>query len=75
MEIAYWPQLDNAANVQPAVYTLVDGVAGFRIAYLTRAGSWRDTWPVQGEAALPRAVRVDLKLDSGEAIERWFVLR
>jgi hypothetical protein len=54
---------------------LADGVAGFRIAYLTRAGSWRDTWPVQDEAALPRAVRVDLKLDSGEAIERWFVLR
>jgi general secretion pathway protein J len=75
VEIAYWPQLDNAANVQPAVYTLADGVAGFRIAYLTRAGNWRDTWPVQDEAALPRAVRVDLKLDSGEAIERWFVLR
>ena len=75
VEIAYWPQLDNAANVQPAVYTLADGVAGFRIAYLTRAGRWRDTWPVQDEAALPRAVRVDLKLDSGEAMERWFVLR
>jgi general secretion pathway protein J len=75
VEIAYWPQLDNAASVQPAVYTLADGVAGFRIAYLTRSGSWRDTWPVPEEAALPRAVRVDLKLDSGEAIERWFVLR
>jgi general secretion pathway protein J len=75
VEIAYWPQLDNAADSQPAVYTLVDGVAGFRIAYLSRAGAWRDTWPLQGEGPLPRAVRVDLKLDSGEEIERWFALR
>jgi general secretion pathway protein J len=75
VEIAYWPQLDNAADIQPAVYTLVDGVTGFRIAYLGRTGAWRDSWPVQGESALPRAVRVDLTMDSGEAIERWFALR
>ena len=30
---------------------------------------------VPGESALPRAVRVDLTLDSGEAVERWFALR
>jgi len=75
VEIAYWPQLDNAADRQPTVYTLVDGVTAFRIAYLSRAGAWRDNWPLQGEAALPRAVRLDLKLDSGEEIERWFALR
>jgi len=75
VEIAYWPQLDNAADIQPAVYTLVDGVTGFRIAYLGVAGAWRDSWPVQGESALPRAVRVELALDSGETIERWFALR
>jgi general secretion pathway protein J len=75
VEIAYWPQLDNAADRPPAVYTLVDGVTAFRIAYLSRAGGWRDSWPVQGEAALPRAVRVELTLNSGEVIERWFALR
>ena len=75
VEIAYWPRVDNAADTQPAVYALVDGVTGFRIAYLGRNGTWRDSWPVQGEAALPRAVRVELTLDSGEAIERWFALR
>ena len=75
VEIAYWPRVDNAADVQPAVYTLADGVSGFRVAYLGRAGAWRESWPVPGESALPRAVRVDLTLDSGEAIERWFTLR
>lgn len=75
VEIAYWPRVDNAADIQPAVYTLVDGVTAFHIAYLGRAGAWRDSWPAQGESAIPRAVRVDLTLDSGETVERWFALR
>ena len=75
VEIAYWPGLDNAADAQPAVFTLIDGVSAFRIEYLNKSGQWRDRWPQQGEAALPRAVRVNLVMDSGEALERWFVLR
>jgi general secretion pathway protein J len=75
VEITYWPQLDNATQTQPAVYTLADGVAVFRIAYLSRGGAWRDSWPAPGEAALPRAVRLDMTLLSGEVIERWFALR
>jgi len=75
VEIAYWPRLDNAAEVQPTVYTLAEGVSGFRVAYLGRAGTWRDSWPAPGESPLPRAVRVNLTLDSGEALERWFALR
>jgi general secretion pathway protein J len=75
LEIAYWPGLDNAADVHPAVYTLVDGVTSLRILYLNRSGAWRDRWPLQGESDLPRAVRVELTLDSGEVIERWFTLR
>ncbi len=75
VEIAYWPQLDNVANLQPTVFSLIDGVSAFRIDYLNKAGQWRDRWPLPGEADLPRAVRVLLALDSGETIERWFVLR
>jgi general secretion pathway protein J len=75
IEIAYWPRLDNASDVAPTVYALVDGVTAFRIAYLSRSGAWRNAWPAQDEPPLPRAVRVDLTLDNGEAIERWFALR
>lgn len=75
VEIAYWPQIDNAADAQPAVYTLADGVAAFRVEYLGQSGAWRERWPQPNEAELPRAVRVHLTLDTGEAIERWFVLR
>ncbi len=49
-----------STDVAPAVYTLVDGVAAFRVEYLNRAGAWRDRWPLQGEPDLPRAVRVEL---------------
>ena len=55
VEIAYWPGLDNAGNVEPAVYTLAEGVGTFRLAYLTQGGSWRDHWPLPNEADLPRA--------------------
>ena len=75
VEIAYWPHTDNAADVQPRVYTLVDGVTGFQISYLGGAGALRNRWPSQGDSPLPRAVRVYLTLDTGEAIERWFALR
>ena len=75
VEIAYWPQLDNPANVQPAVYTLAEGVTAFRVEYLGQTGAWRERWPQPNDAELPRAVRVKLTLDGGEAIERWFVLR
>ena len=51
------------------------GVTGFRVTYLDRAGAWHESWPLQGEADIPRAVRVGLTLDGGEQIERWFVLR
>jgi len=40
-----------------------------------RSGQWSDVWPVSGEAGLPRAVRVQLALASGESIERWLALR
>ena len=59
VEIAYWPQLDNAADAQPAVYPLVDGVAGFQLAYLTRDGAWRDTLAAAGRGGRPARGAVD----------------
>ncbi len=56
-------------------YALVDGIARFRIAYLDARRHWRERWPVLGESAVPRAVRVELTLASGETVERWLALR
>ena len=75
IEIAYWPHLDNPANTKPTIYRLAEGVATWRIDYLTDSGAWRSRWPLLGDAAIPRAMRVNLTLIGGESIERWFAMR
>jgi len=75
LELLYWPAFDNAPNVKPQRYLLLDGVAFFRLEYLTQNGDWIDEWPRLGETALPRAMRVRLAADDGAVIERLFVLQ
>jgi general secretion pathway protein J len=74
VEVLYWASYDRPRGLDPTAYPLLSGVARFQIVYLTQAGTWADSWPVSGEAPLPRAVKVDLTLTSGEAIERWLAL-
>ena len=75
VEVLYWPYLDNAPQAAPTAYALADGIARFRIEYLDRGDNLRAEWPFPGEAALPRAVRVELTLAGGETVERWLALR
>jgi general secretion pathway protein J len=75
VEVLYWPHFDQPAAVAPSVYALVDGVARFRLAYLDEQDAWRDRWPSLGDTPLPRALRVELVLASGETIERLLALR
>ena len=75
VEVVYWPWLDNADGAAPAAYALETGIAGWRIEYLDRDGTWRDRWPVAGDDYLPRAVHVALTLEGGQSVERWLALR
>jgi general secretion pathway protein J len=75
VEVLYWPRLDQPASVDPQAYALASGIAGFRVAYLDDRDGWRDRWPVPGESAVPRAVRVVVTLGGGEVLERWLALR
>jgi general secretion pathway protein J len=75
VEVDYWASYDRPRNAEPLTYPLITDVAQFRLAYLTLGGQWSDGWPLTGEADLPRAVRVQLQLASGESIERWLALR
>ena len=75
VEVLYWAGYDRPRGVDPTAYPLLDGVTAFQLAYLTKDGAWVDTWPRTGESELPRAVKVDLTLASGETIERWLALR
>lgn len=75
VEVRYWASYDRPGNAAPTAYPLLADIAQFHLSYLTRSGQWSDVWPVSGEARLPRAVRVQLALASGESIERWLALR
>jgi general secretion pathway protein J len=75
VEVLYWPFLDQPSTAVPEAYALIGDVAAFRVAYLDARGTWRERWPALGEPAIPRAIRVELTLASGEAIERWLALR
>ncbi len=75
VEVLYWPHYDQPSTVAPTAYALVDGVARLRLAYLDDRNEWRDRWPSLADAPVPRAVRVELTLTSGETIERLLALR
>jgi general secretion pathway protein J len=72
---AYWPHFDMPADVAPIAYPLADGITRFAIGYLDGRGGWHDRWPLFGESAVPRAVRILLTLDDGATVERWITLR
>jgi general secretion pathway protein J len=75
VEVVYWPYPDVSPAAAPVSYELASGITRFHVDYLDPAGGWRDRWPMKDDPPLPRAVRVQLVLASGEAIERWLTLR
>jgi len=55
------PELADAGAEGPPEWPLVEGLAGFRLRYLTKNGDWKDGWdPENGDEGLPRAVEVTL---------------
>ena len=76
IEIALWPGLDLAPGAQPARYAVLSGVAEFDVQYLDRARAWVPAWPAAaGDPPLPRAVRLRLRLSTGEELVRVFALQ
>lgn len=75
VEVLYWPSYDRPRDAQATSYALLADVARFQLTYLARNNAWIDSWPIAGDTDLPRAVRVQLTLSSGETIERWLALR
>ena len=75
LEVLYWPRLDDASGQLPAAYALVDGVLRFRVLQLTDAGAWSARWPLAGQGALPRGVRIELTLGDGGVITRTLALQ
>ncbi|MBK7792673.1 MAG: type II secretion system minor pseudopilin GspJ [Betaproteobacteria bacterium] len=74
LTVLYWPRLDAPAAALPERHALATGVTGFRLGFLDSTGNWRTRWPALGEAAVPRAVRIELTLADGGQVERLLAL-
>lgn len=79
VEELIWPVLDQAPRTVPSVYTVLNGVSTLKLRYLSQSNSWQESWPPPsiGQSTapkIPRAVSVELNLESGEAITRVLML-
>lgn len=76
-QIEVWisPGLDVAPGQAPARHAVLGGVAALELHYLDSAGAWVAAWPAEGEAPVPRAVRLRIVLATGEDVVRVFALR
>lgn len=75
IELWLWSGLDLASDALPTRHALLSGVREFEIQYLTVDHRWVLEWPTSPEnSQLPKAVRLQLTLVSGEEIVRIFAL-
>jgi len=75
IELWLWSGIDLAFDTLPTRHILLNGVRQFEIQYLTADNRWVVAWPKSPEdSQLPKAVRLQLTLASGEEIVRIFAL-
>jgi general secretion pathway protein J len=67
-----WPVLDSGQRVTPDIAVLLERVASLEFAYRDSAGNWNPRWPPVAGMGHPTAVKVTLKLDSGEQLTRIY---
>jgi general secretion pathway protein J len=72
LEWLRWPALDSAPRALPDVAVLLERVAELEISYRDSAGLWTPRWPPNANISLPTAVKVRLKLETGEQLTRWY---
>lgn len=76
IELLLWPALDRLPDTRPEIYPLLDGVRTLQLRYLDTTGNWQDSWPPVGLAndSLPRAIELELTLQDGTRLRRFFAL-
>ncbi len=67
-----WPALDSGPRAMPDVAVVLERVAALEFSYRDSAGVWNSRWPPAANQARPTAVKVNLKLETGEALTRWY---
>ena len=75
--LAIWPVLNRVPGSKPDMILLSDQIAVFNVKYLYQDRQWYDTWPlnVNDYTNLPFAIKMYIKMNSGEEITRQWALR
>ncbi len=71
----YWPVLDHVLGTDPRSEVLFDGVVSLEFSFLDARGEWQKRWPAPNQIGapltnLPRAIRIELELESWGEIQR-----
>lgn len=71
-----WPVLNRVQSTVPDLKLLLEHIAVFNVNFLYPDKQWRDTWPLDSSniGTLPTALKVYIKMDSGEEITRQWIL-
>ena len=79
VELLIWPSLDAAPTAKPEIFRVLSNVAQMTISYLTKDGRLVSAWPdslavSEPKAFAPYALKVSIKLSSGEMVTRLLAL-
>lgn len=78
-----WPVLNRVLSSVPRIDLLLDNVQSFTVQFFYPDMQWHDNWPmvntsdtnaIPDQAALPKAIKITIKMLSGEEIPIQWVL-
>jgi general secretion pathway protein J len=74
--LVIWPVLNRVETSKPELILLSNDLSDFRVSFLYPDRQWYDDWPrsTSDYAKLPAAIKIDMKLKSGETIMRQWAL-
>ena len=64
--------LDGGARTDARRRVMLSGLSSFNVRVLDSLGEWHSGWPVDGQPAMPRAVRLEMELEDWGRLTRVF---
>lgn len=78
IEEMIWPALDLAPTDKPTSYVVLSHVRQLKLKYMVQKDHvWVDTWPIDDkpENIFPKALAMQIILETGESLNRTFTLQ
>lgn len=75
LDYLVWPATELAPGAAPLASPILENVSGMQLRVLGSDGAWTSSWAGGRESALPKAIEVQIVLETGARIARIFSLR